>query len=119
MGFSAAAAVVGGLAAETVGVSVAAGVLGGAMLGNQYSSQQKAADAQAKAQQQSLDIANKQAAAADQAQNRANQKSPDTSAILSAASQAGKSGISSTMLTGPVGVDPGSLNLGKNTLLGQ
>ena len=81
--------------------------------GERASSAQK--DAQEKAQQQ----AQKQAQAADQALNQANQKKPDTSAILSAAQQAGRSGQSGTMLTGSQGVDPASLTLGKSTLLGQ
>jgi hypothetical protein len=80
---------------------------------------ERAAHAQRDAQNQALADANRQAAAADQAQNRANQKHPDTSAILSAAGQAGRAGESGTMLTGPAGVDASTLNLGKNTLLGQ
>ena len=52
-------------------------------------------------------------------QGKANQKKPDTMAILSAAQQAGKAGPSGTMLTGPMGVDPNALTLGKTTLLGQ
>lgn len=60
----------------------------------------------------------KQEAAADQANNRANQKKPNTQAIMDAAAMAGKGGVSGTMLTGPSGVDPNALNLGRNTLLG-
>lgn len=79
--------------------------------------QQKSA--QSDAQNQAKDAAQKQATQADQALNRANQKSPDTAAILSGAQQSGKSGQSGTMLTGPSGVDSSSLTLGKNTLLGS
>lgn len=91
-----------------------------AVVGTAYSvySGERAADAQEKAQQQAKANADKQAKAADEATNRANQKQADTSAILSAAQQAGKGGASGTMLTGPQGVDPNSLSLGKNTLLG-
>lgn len=53
------------------------------------------------------------------AENAANQKTPDVSAILARAAQAGNQGLSSTMLTGPGGVNNGSLNLGKSTLLGS
>lgn len=74
---------------------------------------------QKKAQNEARANADRQAAAADQAMNKANQKKPDVSAILSAASQSGKAGPSGTMLTGPQGVDPSMLSLGKNTLLGQ
>lgn len=80
---------------------------------------ERAADAQSSAQNEARANAEKQATAADQAQNKANQKKPDTSAILSAAGQAGKAGESGTMLTGPAGVGTNMLNLGKNTLLGQ
>lgn len=80
---------------------------------------ERAASAQKDAQAQAKQQAEKQAQAADQALNQANQKKPDTSAILSAAQQSGKSGQSGTMLTGSQGVDPTSLTLGKSTLLGQ
>lgn len=92
-----------------------------AVVGTAYTvySGERAADAQSSAQNEARANAEKQATAADQAQNKANQKKPDTSAILSAAGQAGKAGESSTMLTGPMGVNANQLNLGKNTLLGQ
>lgn len=48
-------------------------------------------------------------------------KSPDTTAIQQQASTPGSgvnSGPASTLLTGSSGVDPNSLNIGKNTLLG-
>jgi hypothetical protein len=50
-------------------------------------------------------------------------KNADTGAVESSASQTAKAGkpqaaSSDTMLTGQVGVDPASLALGKNTLLG-
>lgn len=61
----------------------------------------------------------KQEKQADQDNNRLNQKKPDTMAILAAASQAGKGGVAGTMLTGPQGVNPDILQLGRNTLLGQ
>jgi hypothetical protein len=53
------------------------------------------------------------------ATNAANQKTPDISSILSQAANASKVGVGSTMLTGSGGVTPGSLNLGKSTLLGS
>lgn len=56
--------------------------------------------------------------ASDEANNRANAKSPDTAAMLSANMLAGKTGQSGTMLTGTQGVDPTTLTLGKTTLLG-
>lgn len=85
--------------------------------------------AQQKAHAESLAAAEKQAAesktlmdkqlkAADENMNRATQKRPNTSSILSEAEQAGKAGVSGTMLTGPSGIDPSELKLGKTTLLG-
>src|SRR4051812_35523418 len=50
----------------------------------------------------------------DEANNRANAKSPDSAAAMAANAMAGKGGQSGTMLTGPSGVDPSSLTLGKN-----
>jgi hypothetical protein len=55
---------------------------------------------------------------ADQANNRANAKTPDSAAAMAANIMAGKAGQSGTMLTGPQGIDPTQLTLGKNTLLG-
>lgn len=104
----------GGISATTV--LAAAAVAGTAY--SIYNGQQ-----QASAQRSAQDLARKTAAAqekaGDEATNRANQKSADTTGALSAAMQAGKSGASGTMLTGAQGIDPGALNLGKSTLLGM
>jgi hypothetical protein len=85
--------------------------------------------AQEAMQEASLAAAEKQAAesralmdkslkAADENMNRATQKRPNTAGILASAQQAGKAGASGTMLTGPQGVDPAALTLGRSTLLG-
>lgn len=55
---------------------------------------------------------------AERATNRANAKTPDVAAMMAANALAGASGQSGTMLTGPGGVDPSLLTLGKSTLLG-
>lgn len=81
--------------------------------GNKQEKAQKKAQAQAQAN------ADKQATAAEQAFNATNQKRPNTSEILDAATQAGRAGVSGTMLTGASGVDQNALALGRNTLLGQ
>jgi hypothetical protein len=60
----------------------------------------------------------KQLKAADESMNKASQKRPNTSRIVDEAAQAGRAGASGTMLTGSQGVDPGSLQLGRSTLLG-
>lgn len=94
---------------------------GAAVAGTAYSiySGQKQASAQKKAQNQAMKQADAQARAADQAMNAANQKRPNTSEILDAANQAGRAGVSGTMLTGTKGVDPNQLALGRSALLGQ
>lgn len=97
-------------------VAAVAAVAGAGVAYQNGQDQKKAAENSAnQAQANAL----KQEKAADQATNRANQKKPDTSAILDAATQAGKAGASGTMLTGPQGIDPNLLNLGKSTLLGS
>ena len=58
-------------------------------------------------------------AAADQANNKANAKSPNTQNLLDENVQAALGGSGATMLTGSSGIDPASLLLGRNTLLGQ
>lgn len=73
---------------------------------------------QKKAQEQNIAQAKKTATAADEANNKANQKRANSSALLSSNEMAAKAGQSGTMLTGPTGVDPSALQLGKTTLLG-
>ena len=77
--------------------------------------QQKVARAAAEQAQANAD---RQAKAADEAMNRENQKSVNAAANRDEAALAGRAGASGTMLTGPQGIDPQTLNLGKNTLLG-
>ena len=98
------------------GVLTAAVVIG---TGYNIYSGQKQASAQKKAQNAATANAEKQATAAEQAFNASNRKSADTSAILDAATQAGRGGVSGTMLTGAQGVDKNAMALGRNTLLGQ
>lgn len=100
------------------GIAIA-GVMTAVGIGTSIYQGQQQEDASNKALQQTQANANKTAAQADQAFNQANQKRPDTAAILAAAQQAGKGGASGTMLTGPQGVDPSQLTLGKSTLLGS
>ena len=102
--------------ATAVWVAAAAAVAGTAVSYQQGQDQKKAAE---RAAQQAQANAQKQEKAADEATNRANQKRADTGAMLDSATQAGKAGASGTMLTGPQGIDPNLLNLGKNTLLGS
>lgn len=83
--------------------------------GEQQRAQQgKALEQQKQAQSQALEASQKQEKTAEENINKANAKAPDTNALMSAASK----GAPGTMLTGPTGVDPNALALGKNTLLG-
>jgi hypothetical protein len=82
--------------------------------------QQAAALAQAeKSAAESKALMDRNLKASEENMNRANQKRPNTGRILDEAQQAGRAGASGTMLTGPLGVDPSSLKLGRSTLLGQ
>lgn len=80
------------------------------------------ADQSRKTQHQAQDQAKATAlttdAAAANATNRANARGPDSAAMLSANMMAGQNGQASTMLTGPQGVDPSQLTLGRTSLLG-
>ena len=55
---------------------------------------------------------------ADEANNAANARSPDGAAAAARNAMAAQAGQSGTMLTGPTGIDPTQLTLGKQTLLG-
>lgn len=100
-----------------MGIETAAAIA--AIVGTGYGiySGERSAAAQADAQNRAKKSAADQQKAADEAANRANQKSADTTGALNAARQA--SGSSGTMLTGPQGVDPSALSLGKTSLLGM
>lgn len=84
----------------------------------QRSAQAASLAAAEKQSAESRALMDKQLKAAEEATNRAAQKRPNTSSILSEAEQAGRSGVSGTMLTGPQGVSNDQLTLGRSTLLG-
>lgn len=111
---SGAIAAVGALTAAQVAAGAA--VLGA---GASIYQGQKQAGAEKKAAGQAQSNADTAATTQEQEINRANAKSPNTAAIDSGNQQAAAGGPSSTMLTGPGGVDPSTLNLSKNTLLGM
>lgn len=115
---------------DPVSLSVGLGAFGTAA--NMHS-QQKAAKEQKKATEaasaQAAETAQKAEAAAeaatksatdkaDQANNRINAKRPDMGGVQSSIDQMAKGGQSGTLLTGPGGVDPKTLLLGRTTLLG-
>jgi len=84
-----------------------------------YQGAKKQAAATENAANQARATAEQQAQAADQANNKANQKRANVAGIMDAATLSGRAGVGGTMLTGPAGVDPNVLQLGKNTLLGS
>ena len=106
------ATVVGGAAAAAgAGYSIAAGQEG-------KKQQQKALEQQERAQAQQLAQAQAQQRRSEMAMNAANRRTPDIGGIMERAGQQAAGGPSATMLTGPGGVDPTQLSLGRSTLLG-
>jgi hypothetical protein len=77
----------------------------------------KAQARQSQAQQTALGAAAAESRRASVEQASANREQPNPAAILAAEQQ--RRGGRGTLLTGAGGVDPGSLVLGRNTLLGQ
>lgn len=80
--------------------------------------QEQALQQQQQAQTQALQQAKQQQAASEQAINMANRRQPNVAAVMGRAAAGAAGGPSGTMLTGPMGVNPQDLQLGKNTLLG-
>ncbi len=106
MSFGVSAAAWAAVAAATVAVGTYA----------QYDAAKDAAKDQKRAQNQARADAAAAEVRRDQDFNRLNKKKPNVQGIMDAnAASAG----SSTMLTGPQGVDPNALLLGKQTLLGS
>lgn len=104
------------MSGATTAIIAAAAVVGAGY--SIYSGEQQkgaAKDAAAQAKQN----ADKQAAVAEQEINRRNAKQPNVAALMFGNSQGAQAGASGTSLTGPSGIDPSSLSLGRNTLLGM
>lgn len=100
---------------------VSATIAGGALLsaGVSYTQGQKQEKQAERAAAQAQQNAEKQATAADRDMNRRNAKQPNLAALYSANKQSAQGGAAGTSLTGPTGVDPASLMLGRNTILGM
>ena len=117
----ASAATAGATGAAVVGAAAAAAGAGYSIAAGE-DAKRKQADAlgkQERAQTQAVASAETQRQQSQQLVNRANQKKPDVSSIMQAAADSSKGGAAGTMLTGPTGVDPNSLALGKSSLLGS
>jgi uncharacterized protein YcfJ len=116
----------------TAGGAIAAGAAVGGSIGNsvdQANIAKKGIEAQTTASNNALAQAKDTAAqtaaanaraqeAADKANNLALNKQPDANGMQSRNTLEAKGGASGTLLTGPQGVDPKTLLLGKTTLLG-
>ena len=87
-------------------------------LGYQVYSGERAASAQAAAQDSAVRRANANQLKQQQQFNKANKKRPNTMNAIALAQQSAKGGQSGTMLTGQNGAAPSSGQLGKSTLLG-
>lgn len=112
MSFVVTAIVGASIAAAGVGYTIAAG----------EDAKRKQADAlgrQQNAQTQAVNAAQGQRKQSEMAVNKANRQQPNIAGIMEAASAASSGGGAGTMLTGPTGVDPNSLALGKSSLLGS
>lgn len=99
------------VAAAGIGVSYAQGK-------EAKEQQEKALRQQQEAQKKAAEQAQAQQRRSEMAMNAANRRQPDVPAIMERAGQQAGGGPSSTMLTGPGGVDMGANALGRNTLLG-
>ena len=105
--------------AGIIGAAVGAGGLGYSIASGE-DAKKKQADAlsrQQSAQKQAVNAAQGQRKQSEMAINQANRQTPNVQGIMESASAAGNA--ASTMLTGPTGVDPNALALGKSTLLGS
>ena len=99
-----------GVAAAGTGYSIASGE-------DAKRKQASALSKQEAAQKQAVNAAQGQRKQSEMAINQANRQTPNVQGIMESASAMG--GASGTMLTGPTGVDPNALALGKSTLLGS
>lgn len=99
--------------AAVVGATAAVAGAGASFINGQSQAKQ-----QKKAASQAEENANKLYAQQDQELNRKNARKPNTDALFAGNQIEGQQGATGTMLTGPSGVDPSSLSLGKNTLIG-
>jgi len=110
----------GAVMAGTAAAATAAGT--GYAIASGEDAKKKQADAlsrQQSAQAQAVKAEEGQRMTSEMAINQANRKKPDVSSIMQAAGESASGGTAGTMLTGPTGVNPNALSLGKTTLLGS
>lgn len=106
------------IAAVAAATAAAAGTGYAVYAGERASDAQKQAMAeQRQAQSQAAAAAESQRQKSEMAMRAANRRQPDIAGIMQSAAET-SSGPSSTMLTGPSGISPQDLALGRSTLLG-
>ena len=111
--------VIGTIAAVVAASAAVAGTAYSVVAGEDAKKQQKKAmESQERAQAQQLAQTQAQQRRSEMAMNAANRRTPDVGGIMERAGQQAAGGPSATMLTGPGGVDPTQLSLGRSTLLG-
>ena len=111
--------VIGTIAAVVAASAAVAGTAYSVVAGQDAKKQQeKAMQQQQRAQAQQLEMAQAQRRRSETAMNAASRRTPDVGGIMERAGQQAAGGPSATMLTGPGGVDPTQLSLGRSTLLG-
>ena len=101
-------------------VSVAAAGLGYSVYAGEQGkkAQERAMQEQQRAQAEAAKQAKAQTEASMGAMRAANRRAPDVAGIMRAAQESAQGGPASTMLTGPMGVNPQDLQLGRSSLLG-
>jgi hypothetical protein len=116
-GFSTAAAAAVG--ASAIGAAAGLGTLGYGIAAGESGkkAQQQALREQTQAQQEQAARAGMQQRRSEMAMAGAQRRQPNVAGIMAGAQEAA-GGPTSTMLTGPMGVNPQDLNLGRSTLLG-
>ncbi len=100
---------------DPISISIGTAVLSALGAGTSAYQGQQAMKQQKKANQQAQSNAEKLYADQQAQENKAAARQPNVEAAFEGNRAQGQS---ATMLTGPTGVDPNSLSLGKNTLLG-
>ena len=106
--------------AGIIGAAVGAGGLGYSIASGEDAKKKQASalSKQESAQTQAVNAAEGQRKKSEMAINQANRQTPNVQGIMESASASAAGGPSGTMLTGPTGVNPNALSLGKSTLLG-
>jgi hypothetical protein len=112
--------IIGTIAAITMAAAAVAGTTYSVVAGEKgKKAQENAMNQQKAAQDRAAAAADQQSKQSQEAMRAANRSAPDVSNILTNASSMASGGPASTMLTGPGGVDPSQLSLGRSTLLGE